>query len=55
MGLVYATAIASAGMASSTLEVLTKWPPGLVLASADQIAWRNAQQNADLDAARGGT
>lgn len=53
MGLIYATSIASAGYASSALEVLTTWPPGMVLASADQIAWRNAQQIADLDAAKG--
>ena len=54
MGLIYATSIAEAGQASSALEVLSKWPPGMVLAAADLIAWRNAQQNADLDAQRNG-
>jgi hypothetical protein len=50
--MVYATAIAAAGYAGSTYEVLAKWPPRMVLDAADQIAWRNAQQAAELEAAR---
>ena len=53
--MVYATAIAAAGYASSAMEVMSKWPPGMVLNAADQIAWRNAQQAADLEAARSGS
>lgn len=53
MGMIYATSLASAGYASSAMEVLRTWPPGMVLAAVDQIAWRNDQQEADLEARRG--
>jgi hypothetical protein len=39
-------------MASSVIEVLSTWPPGLVLAMADHISWRNALTAAELEQAR---
>jgi hypothetical protein len=54
LGRIYAGAIAEAGYASSMIEVLTTWPPGVVLDTVELIAWRADAHHSEVEAARQG-